>query len=292
MVGTKDFAYALRRDLYKYFFDQYEGLPSTYDKIFQVENSDNATETWASGVGMGIPVSKPEGEPIKFHDPFEGWLSTFTHVPYADGVIVTHELAADTKALPNFVKRVTGTWARGLSYMKEDIASSVFTSTSSIYDATTFFSDAHTNLVGTSFDNANAAALSYTNLQSALIQFENTNAYDERGNRIRLMADTLIVGPSLRYTAQNILGASLSPGDADNDMNVLKGSLNLIVWPWITSSTAWYLGSVKNGILFFNREGPTIDSWYDNDIKAWKASIYWRGCAGVTDWRYWLKGNA
>jgi len=290
MVGTQDFAYALRRDLYAYFFDQYEGLPSTYDKIFQVENSDNATEVWASGAGMGVPVSKPEGEPIKFHDPMEGWLATFTHAPYADGVNVTHELAADSKKLVPFMKRVTSTWARGVSYLKEDLAYGVFSSTAAIYDGYAFFSATHPSLVGGSYDNDNDTALTYTNLQTALIQAENTNAYDERGNRIRLVMDTLIVGPSLRYTAMNILKASMSPGDADNDINVLQGSLNLIVWPWISSATEWYIGNAKQGLLFFNREGPSIDTWYDNNVKIWKASIYWRGCAGVTDWRYWLKG--
>ena len=292
MLFRADFPYTLRRDLYQHFFDKYTQLPSIFDQIFEVQDSEAAQEVITSATGMGIPVPKKEGEPIKFHAPFEDWEVVFTHSSYADGLEVSHELAADSYKLKNFVQRHAQSWAKGVSYLKEKIAASVFNDNPEIYDGTNFFSDAHPNKVGGTFDNSLSLTLDATGLETAIYTLENTNAYDERGEKILLKADTLLVHPALKFTAAKLLNSTLSPGDADNDINVLKGILNLVSWPFLSSSTAWYVGCVKEGIRFYNREGPLINTWLDNDNMTAKASIYWRGCAGVLDWRYWVRGHA
>lgn len=291
MEFRANFPYTLRRDLYEHFFDQYTKLPSVFDTLFEVKDSEAAQEVITTGIGMGTPVLKREGEPIKFHSPMEGWEITFTHDAYADGIEVSHELRGDSYKLKNFVEDHAHSWARGIAYLKEQLAASVFNSNPAIYDGANFFSDSHTNKVGSSFDNNLSLTLDSTNLQTAITALESTNAYDERGNKILIKADTLLVPPALKWTAAVLLKSALTPGDADNDINVLQDILTPVVWPFL-SSTAWYVGCAKQGIRFYNREGPLIDTWEDKDNKVIKASIYWRGCAGVLDWRYWIRGHA
>lgn len=292
MLFRADFPYTLRRDLYKHFFDKYTALPSIFDTIFDVQDSEAAQEVWTSATGMGIPVPKKEGESIKFHAPFEDWEVIFTHESYADGLEVSHELAEDSQKLRPFVQRHANSWAKGVSYLKEKIAASIFNDNPIIYDGTNFFSDTHPNKVGGTFDNNLSLALDAAGLETAIYTLENTNAYDERGEKILIKADTLLVHPALKFTAAKLLNSTLMPGEADNDINPLKGILNLVSWPFLSSPTAWYVGCVKEGVVFFNREGPIINTWIDNDRVVVKASVYWRGCAGVHDWRFWVRGHA
>lgn len=73
---------------------------------------------------------------------------------------------------------------------------------------------------------------------------------------------TLVVGPSLEATAKLLLNAdyiSVSSGSTQN--NIWKNSANLVISPYITSATAWFLIVDFNGLrplIFQQRKAPVF----------------------------------
>ena len=118
-----------------------------------------------------------------------------------------------------------------------------------------------------------------------------TNNRNERDEIISLMPNTLVVPPSLMFTAQRILESAQVPGSANNDKNVLNGIVNLVVWQYLTDSDAWFLGCAKKGIKTINRQKYEIDFFYDEDERIYKATIDGRFGAYVQNFRYWVGSN-
>lgn len=296
----EDFAEALRVDLYDYLFDQYEKEPTIYNEIFQIHQSTKNREEVGRMTGMGRLQEKPEGTAVKYREPLEGLTATFTHKTYADGVVFSKELIDDAVWLRNMVFEVASTWAEGVRQTEEAIAAEAFNkggftaSDHAIYDGKPFLAFAgneHANMVGETFSNADALNLTLSNLQTVLLRMQSANAYDERGNRIMIRPDTLLVPRELEAEARVILNSEYEPGTPNNDINVLYKALDLVVWPYLTDTDAWFVGTRNKGMIWFDREGAVIDVWQDRDTRGWKSTVTRRFSCGVVDWRYWYGCN-
>ena len=77
-------------------------------------------------------------------------------------------------------------------------------------------------------------------------------------------------------TAFDPLDIAAKTGGNDNDINPIKGALNLIVWPYLTSTTAWFVLDMEaHELNFFVRKdegvkGPVYD--FDNEAAKWKVA--------------------
>jgi hypothetical protein len=109
---------------------------------------------------------------------------------------------------------------------------------------------------------------------------------DSKNQIIHFNPDTLIVPPALEFTARVILESTQVIGSAFNDINPIKGGLNLVVWPFLTSTTAWFVVDSKaHELNFFRRKdegvkGPVYD--FDTEAAKWKAVC--RFSVGFSDW--------
>ena len=153
-------------------------------------------------------------------------------------------------------------------------------------DGQALFSTAHTNKKGTiTQSNKITTALSVSALEAVTTAMQ--NRLDSKCQIVTFNPDTLIVHPNNRFKARTILESDGSIGNSFNDINTMKGALNLIVWPYLKNPTAWFvMDSTAHQLNFFKRtdedvEGPVWD--FDNGAAMWKVET--RFSVGYSSWQ-------
>lgn len=161
-----------------------------------------------------------------------------------------------------------------------------------IYDNQPWFDTAHT-LAGASGTKANhvvSSALTSANLGTALDAIRVTNAVSETGERVNIRPDTLMVpAGSMGRTARTIIGSSLLPGTAQNDINPLNQELSVLEWSALddsASSAAWWVLQRGRALTMYDSGTPTIETQWDAVNRQWVvvATSFFGGA--VKNWRY------
>ncbi len=152
-------------------------------------------------------------------------------------------------------------------------------------DGQALFSTTHVNRAGDVVQsNKITTPLSQSALQTVSSQMKKRK--DAKGQIIEFMPSKLVVPTELEYTAKIILETAQATGNNNNDINPMHNSLDLVVWPYLTSSTAWFvIDGDAHELNFFIRkdEGVQGPVWnFDNDSAKWK-SVF-RASAGYSDW--------
>lgn len=273
-----------------------------YDKIFHVMSSNKAFEKDTALSGIGQLEEVPELGTIPYEDATPGWDVTYVHKKFGKGRMVSQEMIDDEKY--NMINKLPKSLANAKARTKEASAADVFNfgftagggglARFTGGDSQPLFSAAHVNRAGTvTQSNLITTALSQTSLQTVITAMKTRR--DSKNQIINFAPDTLLVPTSLEFTARAILESTQVLGSNNNDINVVKGSLNLIIWPFLTSSTAWFvLDSNAHELNWFNRtdrgvQGPAWD--FDNEAAKWKAVARWS--VGFSDWMgvYGSKGD-
>jgi len=159
-----------------------------------------------------------------------------------------------------------------------------------IYDGLPWFDTAHTDFADTSTTKANhtvTAALTDANLKTTLTTMRVTNAVNYRGDLVSINPNTLLVPTALGYTARTLLNSQQLAGSANNDVNVLRGSLDVIDWARLSDDTdAWWLLEAGKGLRIADSGAPVISSYYDEDRQVMVVLYTSYFGATITDWRY------
>jgi hypothetical protein len=164
-----------------------------------------------------------------------------------------------------------------------------------IYDGKPLFAltgNNHTKKNGSTYFNSIAQALSAANLQTAMLQLQDTNAYDEAGQRMRVDNVALVVPSALVPTAKVLTESQLLPGGANNDINVYAG-MPYFEWPELDDSDSWFLVSLKhpNGIWIFDRQLPQIWEEVNTDTKTVTVGINARWGHEIRNFTPYLANN-
>lgn len=313
-VFRNEFTEAMKKDLYGYFWENYDETPPRYEDIFEVVQSDAAYEKFTSAIGLGDLLEKPEGEDLQTEKPMESYTIIVKNRTFGRKTQLTYETVQDSKKIDNLLAATVGTWGKSLPRTKDkfyakffnygayDAGHDVFnntitgvisdSTTTSIYDSKVFFDTDHPDLVGNTYSNFQSShSLTHANLKTDYTTFVSTNAKDERGENIELMPDTLLIPPALKFTAQVILNTTTLPGSMDNDINVLSSIVAPLEWAHLTDTDAWFLGCKKKGLIATDRQDVQIDFWRDETTLDYYSSIFTRYGGAVTNWRYWFAAN-
>lgn len=163
-----------------------------------------------------------------------------------------------------------------------------------IFNGLPFFDAAHT-ITGSSstYDNIqDSLALNSTNLETVLSTIRVTNAVDERGEKILNEPNLLVVPVALEGTARRMMESELLPGGGNNDVNWLKGKLQVVANPYLTDDTdAWWVGHASRGLQFFDSGMPVLETQYDARTQTFCVTSTFYFGASVTDWRPWFCAN-
>jgi len=313
-VMRNQFTEGMKKDMYTYYWENYDIVPPVYTSIFDVVPSDAAYEKFTSAIGLGELMEKPEGEDLQADAPMESYTIVCKNRSFGRMVRFSYETVKDSKKTDNIIMQTVGSWTPKVGETKEkfyakffihgaktagyDVFDNTITgvvddpSGDLIYDGDPFFSTTHTSRAGTNYANYTASnSLTHANLQTIWQTYHNTNNRDERDSIIQLRADVLLIPPALTFTARVILETTLIPDSAENDVNVLKSIVQPLEWAYLTDSDGWFLGKLKNGLMATEREDVALDFWQDETNKDYFASIFIRFGGAVTNWRYWYANN-
>ena len=242
--------------------------------------------------GFGLAPVKTQGGPVSYDSETQGWITTYAHIAYALGYIVTKEELED-----NLYKEVSQRRAKAnawsCSQTVENVAAFLYnnafnTTYYTTPDGVALISTAHVNATGGTFSNrlTTPADLSEVSLEDMSIQI--MAATEDRGLRIAVMPRSLHIHPSEWYNANRILESVLQNNTNLNAVNVLKMTNaypeGIKMNHYFTDPDAWFIRTnVPNGMTFFWRNKPQFDQDNDFDTKNAKAATYMRFSVGCTD---------
>lgn len=270
----------------------YDAHPTEYTDLYEVKNSSRAYEQDVQVTPFGLAPVKSQGGPVSYDSEMQGWITTYAHIAYALGYIVTKEELED-----NMYKEVSQRRAKAnafsINQTTENVAAFLYNNAfSTTYfttpDAKALIATDHINASGGTFSNriTTAADLSEAALEDLTIQIMNTT--QDRGLRISIMPESLHIPTQEWYNANRILKSVLQNNTANNAINVLKATntfpKGIKLNHYFTDPDAWFIRTnCPNGMTFFWRNKPQFDQDNDFDTKNAKAATYMRFSVGCTD---------
>lgn len=270
--------------------DAFEEMPMTFPQIFNVMSSKKQDEKDSGVTGFGLLRETSEGEQIDYEDPVQMYDVTYTHLQYTKGFKVSEILVEDD--LYNVIKDKPAQLARAARRTAENSASNVFNNAFSTGttggDGKPLCSTVHPRSDGgSSQSNASSSGITLTepNLETARIAAR--QQLDDKGMRIQTMPDMILVPVDLEKTAKILVGSTMRPGVADNDVNIYQDKFKVIAWEYITNNnTMWFLiDSKQHKLNWFWRVRPEFkqDNAFDTGMALFKTRT--RFSNGFSDWR-------
>ena len=270
----------------------YSEHPAEYTDLYEVKDSDQAYEQDVKVVGSGLAPIKGQGAPVSYDTEVQGFVSTYYHLAYALGYIVTHEELKDNLYESVSMNRAKGN-AFSINQTIENAAAFLYNNAfSTTYfttgDSAALVSTSHVNVTGGTFSNAltPAADLSEAALEDLTIQIMGTQ--NDRGLMISVMPVSLHISRQEWYNANRILKSVLQSNTTSNNINVLKATNafpgGIKMNHYFTAPHAWFIRTnIPHGMTMFWRERPEFAQDNDFDTKNAKAATYMRFSVGCTD---------
>jgi hypothetical protein len=270
----------------------YDQHPEEYVDLYDQLSSNRAYEQDVQVTGFGLAPVKGQDASVTYDSEMQGWVTTYAHVAYALGYIVTYEELQD-----NQYKEVASRRAKANAFSMrqtiENVAAFLYNNAfvSTYYttpDGQPLISAAHVNPSGGTFSNAltPGADLSEAALEDICIQIMQTT--QDRGLLISNMPQSLHIAPAEWYNANRILKSTLQSHTGNNAINVLKATnafpKGIKLNHYFTNPNAWFIRTnIPSGMQMFWRNRPSFEQDNDFDTKNAKAASYMRFSVGCTD---------
>lgn len=272
IITTGNFPKTKRPGLAAIFGNVYNEKDPVWSKIFQTVGSNKKYEESLEASSFGLAAAKPEGADVTYDSDQQVDVIRTNHVVYGLGFIVTEE-EQDDDLYAEVGARRAANLAFSLRQTKETIASLIFdrafnsSYTYGVNNPKELIATDHATLAGNQSNELSPAAdLSEAALEDLLIQI--MNAKNNRGLRIGLMPERLIVPNDLVFEATRILKTQLRPGTGNNDVNAIKlmGSLpEILVNTYLTDTDAYFIQTnAPRGFIHYSRKPLTFSQ--DNDF--------------------------
>ena len=240
---------------------EYNRYENQHTEIYTQETSDRAFEEEVMLTGFaGAPV-KQEGAGVVFDQATESFTARYTHDTIALAFSITEE-AIEDNLYDRLASRYTRALARSMSNTKQIKAAQVlnqaqFTAVTG-GDGVPLIANNHPLASGGQFSNvlATAADLNETSLEQSLIDI--AGFVDERGLRIALQGQKMIIPKELQFTAERLMKSPLRTATADNDINALRSMGMLpqgyVINNFLTDTDSFFIMTdVPNGFKHFVR---------------------------------------
>ena len=238
---------------------EYKRYENQHAEIYNEESSDRAFEEEVMLSGFANAQTKAEGSGVAFDSAQETYTARYTHDTIALAFALTEE-AVEDNLYDSLSARYTKALARSMAYTKQvrgaNVLNNAFTVTGG--DGVTLANTAHPTALGGTFSNRSAtdADLTDVSLEQAMIDI--AGFIDERGLKIAMKGQKLIIPVNIQFVADRILESTLRVGTADNDINALKNMGMLpggyTVNHYLTDTDAYFIKTdCPNGFKHFTR---------------------------------------
>lgn len=291
--GIQGYGKLLEPGLRKIFFETYKEKPEQYSKVFNILSSQKAIETDARMGGFSLWNEKGTLDSTEYENLTKLDTTTYKHTTYSKGFQVEKELVDDEQY--SQINKASKALARVARATIETKAASVLNGAFTVnggFDNLPLISASHVRSDGgTTSNSIGALTLSEANLEVAMKLA--SDQVDERGVKIQMMPDVLIVPRALEYTAEKIIKTVQMPGGNNNDINPMQGKFRIVVMDYLTDNDAWFLvDSAMNPLNFFWREKLSFknETDFDTDVAKFKGRM--RFTYGYSDFRGILGANS
>lgn len=283
-MRSANFQKLLEPGLRKVFFEAYDEIPEQYPRYYNVNNSKKAKET--DQHVSGLAIVQPFTGVVQYDDLMLGDSVEYTHAEWAGGMQVERKLVDDEQY--NVIENRAKALAHDTRAAVEEQAAKTLNDGFTVngYDGVPLFANNHPlRKAGTNTgDNLTTGPLTDANLKNARILMRQT--VDDAGRKAQFVGNNLIVPVELEYTALEITQSTQKAGTADNDINTLRGRVDVTVLDYLTSPTAWFLQDrQRHQLNFFWRVKPEYKGEENFDTLVAKYRVYFRFSRGYSDWR-------
>lgn len=319
-----DFSKGIVADMYKWGYEAMADGMQAADPVF----SKIATEVpWSSipgayfqgtsASGASELIERTEGEQVTIDSPSEDWTIYAAKKNRAIMIQIPYELQRDWTKSRDFVRDyIKNNIPEAVNTTKEQIVSRLlnkggltggdsifanaggvcptYTTDGLLYDGKPLFNISaatRTAKNGTTYYNAvSTSTFSATNLLTLHTLFTSTNAYRENGVPFNNSIDKILCVPSaLAPSARQVLNASLLAGGSQNDANPLVNEYELVVNPFLTDTTSYYILRKPGIKVSFNE--LEYDFWKESRTKTLCASVSLDYVVWVQNWRLLAMGS-
>tara|TARA_R110000868_G_scaffold357154_1_gene618575 strand:- start:43 stop:951 length:909 start_codon:yes stop_codon:yes gene_type:complete len=252
---------------------EYARYDDESSEIYDTESSERAFEEEVMLSGFGSAPVKGEGSAVSFDDAQEAYTARYTHETIALAFSITEE-AIEDNLYDRLASRYTKALARSMANTKQVKAAATlnnaFDSTFAGGDGKELCATDHPLVNNGSLANepSTDADLNETSLENALIDI--AAFVDERGLKVSVRGQKLIVPPALQFVADRLLESTLRPGSADNDVNATRNMGMLpqgyTVNHYLTDTDAFFIKTdAPRGFVHFERMGMSTKMEGDFD---------------------------
>lgn len=299
---VESFADLLEPGLAKIFDDQYKALPTMIPSLFSMGSSSTSYEKTSSVGAFGDFTDFDASGQIVYDDLAQGYDVKIEFKQFVSGFQVERKLYDDE--LYGIINKKPRGLAISAQRTKEKHGAEIFNgafSGSGTIDGILTNSEglslcnaAHTSNASsgyTNISNTGTTALSATAIEATrrlMVAFT-----DDRGNKIALNPDLLVVPRALEEKAWTIIASKGEVDSAENNANFHFGKYKLAVWDYLSDSNNWFfIDSVmmKGMLEWFDRVPLEFgqDKSFDTFIAKYRA--YMRYGYGWNDFR-WIYGH-
>ena len=240
---------------------EYARYDDESSQLYDTESSERAFEEEVMLSGFGSAPVKAEGSSVSFDDAQEAYTARYTHETIALAFSITEE-AIEDNLYDRLASRYTKALARSMANTKQvkgaATLNNAFDSTYTGGDGKELCATDHplTNNNDLRNEPSTASDLNETSLENALIDI--AAFVDERGLKVSVRGDKLIVPPALQFVADRLLESTLQSGTADNDINAVRNMGVLpqgyVVNHYLTDTDAWFIKTdAPRGFIHFER---------------------------------------
>jgi hypothetical protein len=295
-----DFGSLLEPGLRKIFYEVYGEIPSMIGELFNVQTTDNPFEEDQSIGSLG-DFPQFSGT-VEYDRPYQGYNKVYEFPEFAKGFRVERKLYDDDKY--NIINKKPAGLATAAIRRRETDGAAVFINAFNALfpgpDAVALCSTTHPSRAfvesgGTegvlARSNMGVLPLTHANLQTTKNLMKGTQ--DDRGNRIAMKPDTLLVPTALEEVAWELIQSAGKVNTSDNNPNIHQGKYKLIVWDELTDDEDWFLIDSRYAKMFlnwFDRIPIEFAQAEDFDTLVAKYRAYMRYDCGWSDW-VWIYGN-
>ena len=294
VARREHFGKLLEPGLRKIFYEFFKQIPSLIGEIFSVQSTSNPNE---QDVGIGTLGEFPEFTGTVAYDRmYQGYTAQYEFPEFAKGFMIERKLFDDERY--SIIKKQPQGLATSASRKREMDAAKVFNLAFDTAgpDGKPLCADNHPSPApdGPPKRN-NLGKLKLGHAAIAATRLAMRNTLDDRGGKVLVMPDTILVPPALEEKAWQIVTAEgkLETEHPGTNPNIHHGKYKVMVWDYLTSDDVWFMIDSNYSKMFlnwFDRVPLEFGMEEDFDTFIAKFRAYMRYNCGWSDW-VWIYGH-
>jgi hypothetical protein len=258
-------------------------IDQQWERYFNITTSSRMREEWLEYGGFGKFTSMGENDAVTYDQMVQGPSKSVTHTQYGRGYQVGWLASKDD--LDGIISRNAPELGRSMRVSVQTTAADLWNnafSTTLTADGQYLCDTDHTFLRGGSTwsNTPGSVALGHATLENALINFRKIKNF--MGDPAPMIPSTLLIPPDLEPIAHELLQSRMRHDTTTHADSFLTGKLSVESWPFLSSTTAWWVLSPKNQlkVYWMWRIKPETSHGYDFDREAAKTKTLY-ACSTV-----------